>query len=81
MKYLDFFRLHSQNLLDTLGIDWQLPAVEILLPIGISYYTFHSITYLVAAYRVQIVVEKPERLCLFLAFFPTLIAGPICARG
>ena len=81
MKYLDFFRLHSQNLLDTLGIDWQLPAVEILLPIGISYYTFHSITYLVAAYRVQIVVEKPERLCLFLAFFPTLIAGPICRAG
>ena len=78
MKYLDFFRLHSQNLLDALGLNWQLPAVEILLPVGISYYTFHSITYLVAAYRVQITVEKPERLCLFLAFFPTLIAGPIC---
>ena len=78
MKYLDFFRVHSQSLLDALGISWQLPAVEILLPVGISYYTFHSITYLVAAYRVQITVEKPERLCLFLAFFPTLIAGPIC---
>ena len=78
MKYLDFFREYSQALLDALGIGWQLPAVEILLPIGISYYTFHSITYLVAAYRVQITVEKPERLCLFLAFFPTLIAGPIC---
>ena len=81
MKYLDFFREYSQALLDTLGIGWQLPAVEILLPIGISYYTFHSITYLVAAYRVQITVEKPERLCLFLAFFPTLIAGPICRAG
>ncbi|MDO4643104.1 MAG: MBOAT family O-acyltransferase [Cardiobacteriaceae bacterium] len=78
MKYLDFFRIASQNLLDALGITWQLPAVEILLPIGISYYTFHSITYLVAAWRVQIVVEKPEHLGIFLAFFPTLIAGPIC---
>ena len=72
MKYLDFFRLHSQNLLDTLGIDWQLPAVEILLPIGISYYTFHSITYLVAAYRAS---------AFFLLSSRRSLPGPSVARG
>ena len=81
MKYLDFFRSASQTLLHTIGIRWNLPAAEIALPIGISYYTFQSITYLVAAWRVQIVVEKPERLALYLAFFPTLLAGPICRAG
>ena len=81
MKYLDFFRSTSQTLLHVVGIRWNLPAAEIALPIGISYYTFQSITYLVAAWRVQIVVEKPERLALYLAFFPTLLAGPICRAG
>ncbi len=48
------------------------------LPLGISFFTFHAVSYLVDSYRDASLVEKrPDRLLLYLAFFPRLIAGPI----
>ncbi len=76
-KYFDFFREYLQALLDFMDADYLLPATEILLPIGISYYTFHSITYLVSLYKEEIELPSFFDVILFLGFFPTLVAGPI----
>ena len=55
-----------------------LSAPELLLPIGISFFTFHSISYIVDVYRRQAVAQKgPVGAALYLLFFPQLIAGPI----
>jgi alginate O-acetyltransferase complex protein AlgI len=55
-----------------------LTAPKLLLPIGISFFTFHSISYIVDVYRRQAVAQKgPVGAALYLLFFPQLIAGPI----
>ncbi|MDD4850279.1 MAG: MBOAT family protein [Gemmiger sp.] len=55
-----------------------LPAREIALPIGISFYTFQAMSYLIDLYRQKIAVQRSwPRLALYVALFPQLIAGPI----
>jgi alginate O-acetyltransferase complex protein AlgI len=55
-----------------------LPVPSLLLPIGISFFTFHSISYIVDVHRQQAVAQKgPVGAALYLLFFPQLIAGPI----
>ena len=76
-KYFDFFRTQVQALVTSLGIDASIPGLEILLPIGISFYTFHSISYLVSLKRKEIALPSALNFALFLSFFPSLIAGPI----
>lgn len=76
-KYLDFFREYLQALLGFLQLDYLLPAIEIIMPLGISYYTFHSITYLVSVYKKEIRPPSIFEVALFFSFFPTLVAGPI----
>ena len=71
-KYYDFFRPYLQNYLG------QSEIVDILMPIGVSYYTFQSIAYLVETHRAPLV--KPftwANLLLHLSFFPTITSGPI----
>ena len=78
-KYLVFFSGNLQDVLNAFGNhSLVFPHLEILLPIGISFYTFETISYTVDVYRRHI---EPERnfmryLC-FLVYFPHLIAGPI----
>lgn len=76
-KYFDFFRVQLQELILSLGINYAIPGIEILLPIGISFYTFHSISYLVSLKRKEITIPSAIDFALFLSFFPSLIAGPI----
>lgn len=76
-KYFDFSRQYLQALLQFADLEIMIPAIEIILPIGISYYTFHSITYLVSLYREEINLPAIDSFAVFLAFFPTLVAGPI----
>lgn len=72
-KYADFF-VHNINA--ALRMDIPLPGV--LLPIGISFYTFQSISYLVDIYRGETPPQKNIiKMGLFIALFPQLIAGPI----
>ncbi len=75
-KYLGFFA----DLLGRFGLSVQVP--EIALPIGISFYTFQSISYLVDVYRKE---SKAQRrfgdLLLYISMFPQLIAGPIVRYG
>lgn len=76
-KYFNFFIENSNHVLKAFGAN-ELKIIHILLPIGISFYTFESITYLVDVYRR---VHKPLKnfwdYQLYILFFPKLIAGPI----
>lgn len=77
-KYLYFFTDSTNQLFSLLGFETQLPLFKILLPFGISFYTFETISYTIDVYRGLI---KPERSFLnyglFVTFFPKLVAGPI----
>lgn len=70
---------------DTLNslLHWPLlPAKEIALPIGISFYTFQAMSYVIDLYRRKCDVQKSWfRLALYISFFPQLIAGPIVQYG
>jgi len=77
-KYYNFFALEWQVGLDYLGVHAQPKLLEIALPLGISFYTFHHLSYLIDIYRGQ---RKPVTSFIdygvFVSFFPLLIAGPI----
>lgn len=76
-KYFNFFAPELINQFAKWDIEISLPVAEIILPIGISFYTFHSISYLVSLYRKEIEPISFFDFALFLAFFPSVIAGPI----
>ncbi|MDF7671344.1 hypothetical protein PT276_09115 [Orbaceae bacterium ESL0721] len=76
-KYFDFFRYELQSLLNILHISMLLPVISLVLPIGISFYTFHSVSYLVSINRRELQPVKFWDFALFLSFFPSIIAGPI----
>ena len=76
-KYYEFFRQEAGELLPQLGLQILLPAVDFVAPLGISFYTFQAITYLVWRYRAIPCAVEPLRPLVFLAFWPTLFAGPI----
>ncbi|MBE9608444.1 MBOAT family O-acyltransferase [Chitinilyticum piscinae] len=77
-KYYDFFRDQMQTLMDGLHLGWVLPPLDILMPVGISFYTFQAIAYLVSVAKGKYVPAKPLDTLLYLSFFPSLLAGPIC---
>ncbi|TGN11998.1 MBOAT family O-acyltransferase [Leptospira ilyithenensis] len=73
-KYYDFFRKE----LSSFNITSQFPEWKFLLPVGISFYTFQAIGYLIDVYRRSIPAEKNWiNYSLFITFFPQLVAGPI----
>jgi D-alanyl-lipoteichoic acid acyltransferase DltB (MBOAT superfamily) len=77
-KYLDFFSASANMLFGQLDIDQQLPIYNILLPVGISFYVFQSLSYTIDVYRGSVEPEKHAgRFALYVCFFPQLIAGPI----
>jgi alginate O-acetyltransferase complex protein AlgI len=77
-KYGDFLRDNAQWLLAQIGIDWQPAEFDILLPVGISFYTFQSLSYCIDVYRREVVAQRSWRdYQLFVGFFPQLVAGPI----
>lgn len=60
------------------GLHWNFPEMKLLLPIGISYYTFMAIGYAVDVYNEEVPFEKNiGRLGLFISFFPLILSGPI----
>ncbi len=77
-KYFNFFRENLLELGYRLGYQWALPELTIALPVGISFYTFVTMSYGIDAYRRQLVPERSfVRMALFVAYFPHLVAGPI----
>jgi alginate O-acetyltransferase complex protein AlgI len=77
LKYGDFLVANADEVLATAGIQG-MPLPGLLLPIGISFFTFHTISYVVDVYRRDAVAQKGiVEAGLYLLFFPQLIAGPI----
>src|SRR5262249_33506749 len=77
-KYYGFFAENLHALLHGLGIDLPLPALQVVLPIGISFYTFMTMSYVIDVYRREIpATTHPIDFAVFVAYFPHLVAGPI----
>jgi alginate O-acetyltransferase complex protein AlgI len=77
-KYVNFFLRSLEDALTALGSTASLPVLKVIVPIGISFYTFEAINYTVDVYRRRIPAEKSlPGFLLFVLFFPHLIAGPI----
>ncbi|MEZ5569508.1 MAG: hypothetical protein R3E54_14385 [Halioglobus sp.] len=71
-KYTDFFIATVNQVAGT-----QAPLLNLLLPLAISFFTFQQIAYLVDTYKTEVHEYDFMRYCLFVCFFPQLIAGPI----
>ena len=77
-KYADFAIAQFNFLGNQFNLNTQIPMLNLALPIAISFYTFHSITYTVGIYRGQLTpVKSFTEYAIFVAFFPQLVAGPI----
>lgn len=77
-KYIDFSIQVLNSILDQFGRSVLIPKYNYLLPIGISFYIFHSISYLIDVYKRKVSAEHNFlTYALFLSFFPQLTAGPI----
>jgi len=78
-KYCNFFLDTSSQVAHTVFRSaWHSPTLEVFLPLGISFYTFQKIGYVVDVFRGDApVIRNPLKMALFGAFFPQLIAGPI----
>ena len=77
-KYADFGIEQFNNLAYNLGIASNIPLLNLVLPIGISFYTFQTLSYSIDIYRGNLIPSKSlKEFALFVAFFPTLVAGPI----
>ncbi len=77
-KYFNFINESIFNVLEVLNLRWTVPNLDILLPVGISFYTFQAVGYTIDVFRDDL---KPEqnlgKYALFVSFFPQLVAGPI----
>ena len=77
-KYFNFFNDSVRSVFDQFNIFYDVPAFQVLLPVGISFYTFQTLSYTIDIYRGEL---KPTRhfgkFALFVSFFPQLVAGPI----
>lgn len=77
-KYWDFFASSSNGIASWLGLAGTLPELHILLPIGISFYTFQSMAYTIDVYRGNFPAWKSFlQFAVYISFFPQLVAGPI----
>jgi len=80
-KYLDFSIVNVNYLLQPF-INYQIPFVELILPMGISFYTFQTLAYTIDVYNGKIKAEKHiGYFALYVTFFPQLVAGPIERAG
>jgi len=77
-KYYDFFAVSCAELLNRIGLGMEPMVLNVILPVGISFYTFQTLSYTIDIYRGQIRAHKSLLdFAVFVAFFPQLVAGPI----
>lgn len=77
-KYFDFLLNNINVLLSIVGVSTIHKSFDVLLPVGISFYTFQALSYTIDVYRGDIKAEKNFfKYALFVSFFPQLVAGPI----
>ena len=77
-KYFNFFITSLATLLESVGLEANLPLLRVILPVGISFYTFQTLSYTIDIYRGKIRSSSdPVAFFAFVSFFPQLVAGPI----
>ncbi len=76
-KYYGFFVESAGSALDTVGLGLPLPLLTIALPVGISFFTFQAISYVVDVKRHVVEPSSLLDVAVYLSFFPHLVAGPI----
>jgi D-alanyl-lipoteichoic acid acyltransferase DltB (MBOAT superfamily) len=76
-KYYDFFITSAQNALTRLGLEISPSVVSITLPVGISFFTFQALSYVIDIYRRSFEPVGLGKFAVYLSFFPHLVAGPI----
>lgn len=77
-KYYNFFSNEFATMLSSFGMDVSLPVLNIILPVGISFYTFQTLSYTIDTYRKKVEpTDKFLDFALYVSFFPQLVAGPI----
>lgn len=81
-KYFNFINEVISNTLGVMGLQYLLPSISYILPVGISFYTFMAIGYAIDVYNEEIEVEKNLGILgLFISFFPLILSGPIERAG
>ena len=77
-KYFNFFNESLRQLFDHFPVSYDIPRLNVLLPVGISFYTFQTLSYTIEVYRGR---QEPEKhlgfFALYVSYFPQLVAGPI----
>ncbi len=77
-KYINFFLFNVQGFSDMIGMNVNIVYIDVLLPIGISFYTFQAMSYVVDVYRDRSnYIDKPLLYMNYIIFWPQMIAGPI----
>jgi alginate O-acetyltransferase complex protein AlgI len=77
-KYFNFFTENAVRLANVLHVNLDYPTIHLVLPVGVSFFTFQSLSYTIDVYRREMPPAKSLRdYLLFAAFFPQLVAGPI----
>ena len=77
-KYYNFFVSSFIEAFAGIGVHLEAPTLKVILPVGISFYTFQALTYTIAVYRREMrAVHDPIGFFAYVAFFPQLVAGPI----
>jgi D-alanyl-lipoteichoic acid acyltransferase DltB (MBOAT superfamily) len=76
-KYYGFFVEDVGDVLDTVGLGMPLPLLTIALPVGVSFFSFQAVTYVVDTYRRETEPASLLDAAIYLSFFPHLVAGPI----
>lgn len=78
LKYYNFFAGSLNDVFGSFGMSFSVPTLRLFLPLGISFYTFQSMGYIVDVYREKFPAEKNiAKFALFVSFFPQIIQGPI----
>ena len=81
-KYFDFLSIGTIGLINLFGVEASPVVLNLVLPVGISFYTFQTLSYVIDVYRGQVKTEKNIFFyALFVSFFPQLVAGPIERPG
>ncbi len=76
-KYYGFFVSSALNLFNSIGVELPLPLLQVTLPVGISFFTFQALSYVIDIYRGEQDKAPLLDFAVYLAFFPQLVAGPI----
>ncbi|KLN96356.1 MBOAT family O-acyltransferase [Moellerella wisconsensis] len=76
-KYYSFFQETLLQTLTKFGLSVELPVIDLLAPLGLSFYAFHSVSYVVSVCRKEMPKADFFDVVLYLSFFPSIVAGPI----